>query len=172
MIEVLQDPVVRSTVVVLVIVAAGALFIGFSLRAVSIAGRRLGLPALAERPIKTIIFWLGVLLIAAAVMQRFKVDILTPLTAILGLVAIGFVAVWSVLSHLTATFILVLTRAFTVDDHIEFIGDPVKGRVRSLNTIYTEIEDAEGGVIYIPNNLFFQKMFRRLPGPPKGETKS
>lgn len=171
MIEMLKDPLVQAIVVLAIIVGGGALVIGFCLRTVSMAGHRLGMPALAERPIKSIIFWLGVLVIFAAVLRQFNVDIITPLTAVLGLIAIGFFAVWSVLSHITATFILVLTRAFTVDDHIEFMGDPVKGRVKSLNTIYTVLEDAEGGVIYIPNNLFFQKMFRRLPAKTDAPTK-
>lgn len=169
MIELLKDPFIQSLLILVVIVGGGAFLIGLGLRAVSVAGHRLGMPALAERPIKSIIFWIGALLVAAAVLRQFNVDVLTPLTAVLGLIAIGFVAVWSVLSHITATFILVLTQAFSVDDHIEFMGDPVRGKVKHLNTIYTVLEDTDGGVIYVPNNLFFQKMFRRLPKPPAAE---
>jgi len=167
--KIFQDPVVKNIVLLLFIVGIGSIFVKLAMRAATLAGQRLGLSELAERPIRSVIFWIGLLVIVAAVLRQFQVDVITALTAVLGLVAIGFVAMWSVLSHLTSTFILLLTRPFAVNDRIEFAGDDkIRGRVKGLTTVFTVLEDEEGGIFYIPNNFFFQKAIRHLP-PEKTE---
>lgn len=88
------------------------------------------------------------------------------LSTILGLVAIGFVAVWSILSHTTATFLLLLLRPFHVGDDLEFAGEPVRGRVIDLNFFFTTLIDHDGVLHQIPNNLFFQKSIKRRKNTP------
>lgn len=83
------------------------------------------------------------------------------LSTILAMVAIGFVAVWSVLSNTLCTLIIMLFRPFAVGDEVEFAGEPVKGRVVDLNFIYTTLDAGDGSVMQVPNNLFFQKVLRR-----------
>ncbi len=85
-------------------------------------------------------------------------------TTLLGLVAIGFVAVWSVLSNVMCTFIILIFRPFAVGDEIEFAGDPVRGHVIDLNFVYTSLQTADGSVLQVPNNLFFQKVLKRRHG--------
>ena len=84
------------------------------------------------------------------------------LGAALSLVAIGFVAMWSILSHMLAAFFIVVFRPFEADDHIEIVGDdPIVGRVIDLNLVYTTLRTTDGGTLRIPNNLFFQKVLKR-----------
>jgi len=88
----------------------------------------------------------------------------TAFTAVFALIAIGFIAVWSVLSNWLCTFVILLTHPFSVGDDIEFTGEPVKGRVVDLNFVYTTLRSDDGGVLQIPNNLFFQKVLKRRRG--------
>ncbi|MFT3870378.1 MAG: mechanosensitive ion channel [Nibricoccus sp.] len=84
------------------------------------------------------------------------------LGAVLSLVAIGFVAMWSILSHMLASLLIVVFRPFELDDQIEIVGDdPVLGKVVDLNLVYTTLRTADGGTLRIPNNLFFQKVLKR-----------
>jgi len=83
------------------------------------------------------------------------------LSTILAMLAIGFVAVWSVLSNTLCTLIIMLFRPFAVGDHVEFAGEPVQGRVVDLNLIYTTLDAGDGTVMQVPNNHFFQKVLRR-----------
>jgi small-conductance mechanosensitive channel len=80
----------------------------------------------------------------------------------------GFVAVWSVLSNLLCTLMLILFHPFRVGDEIEII-DPamttgLAGRVRNINLVFTHLHaagpDAADTTLYIPNNIFFQKIIR------------
>jgi small-conductance mechanosensitive channel len=77
------------------------------------------------------------------------------------MVAIGFVASWSVISNVFCALLLILTRPFRLDDWIEFPGEPAHGKVRELNLVYTILDDEDGCTYRIPNSLFFQKVIRR-----------
>lgn len=89
----------------------------------------------------------------------------TMLSTVLAMVAIGFVAVWSVLSNVSCTAMIILFRPFGVGDQLEFVGeDGVQGRVVDLNFLYTTLETSDGAVLQIPNNLFFQKVLKRKRG--------
>jgi small-conductance mechanosensitive channel len=83
------------------------------------------------------------------------------LSTVLAMIAIGFVAVWSVLSNTLCTLLIMIFRPFSIGDEIEFAGEAVKGRVVDLNFIYTTLDTGEGSVMQVPNNLFFQKVLRR-----------
>lgn len=80
------------------------------------------------------------------------------------LVAVGFVAVWSVLSNLSCTIMILFFRPFEVGDELEFT-DPagLRGKVINLNFAYTTLRDDDGRLIQIPNNLFFQRITKRRP---------
>jgi small-conductance mechanosensitive channel len=83
---------------------------------------------------------------------------------IVGMVAIGFVAVWSVLSNALCTLIILAYRLFEVGDELEFPGEQINGKVVDLNFIYTTLLALDGGLLQVPNNLFLQKVVRRGPG--------
>ncbi len=115
--------------------------------------------------------WIIIVLVALMVLQQVGVPVAglwASLLAVGAMVAIGFVAVWSVLSNITCAMVLVITRPFALGDEIEIIetggGQGLRGRVMGFNMIYTVIEEAgEGGGarVMIPNNVFLQKCIRR-----------
>ncbi len=126
------------------------------------------LPRLAFAPVRLTLRY-GILVLALVlVLGRwgFQVDtLLAVLGTILGLVAIGFVAVWSVLSNFLCAFVLVLFKPFAVGDEVELTGgEDVKGKVVDLSLLFTTLEVGPGETVLVPNNLFFQRMFRRRAG--------
>jgi small-conductance mechanosensitive channel len=126
--------------------------------------RRLGLP-------KGVVRWLviGGLAVAALLALGYDLQGLwSTLVPMLSLVAIGFVAMWSILSHMLASILIVIFRPFEVGDRVEIIGDEqVLGEVTDLNPVYTTLRTTDGGTLQIPNNLFFQKVLKRhaVPAP-------
>ena len=112
----------------------------------------------------------GVLLIALLlILSSFGIQIgnfWTFVSTLLGLVAIGFVAVWSVLSNISSTFFLLLVQPFRVGDFVSIVGDDVMGEVIDINFMFTTIRTKDGDVFSVPNNQFFQKTTLR-PSNPK-----
>ena len=97
----------------------------------------------------------------------------TILSAATAMVAIGFVAVWSVLSNFLCTLMLIIFHPFRIGDDIEVI-DPamtsgISGNVRNINLMFTSLYSLDPNtgtpvVARIPNNLFFQKILRMKTG--------
>lgn len=126
------------------------------------------LPRLAFAPVRLTLRY-GILVVAVVlVLGRwgFQIDtLLAVLGTILGLVAIGFVAVWSVLSNFLCAFVLVLFKPFAVGDEVELTGaDGVKGKVVDLSLLFTTLEVGPDETVLVPNNIFFQRTFRRRAG--------
>lgn len=109
--------------------------------------------------------WLIVGIVVVGVLFAMGIDlqgVWSLVGAVLSLVAIGFVAMWSILSHMLASLLIVAFRPFEVDDQIEIVGDDtILGKVVDLNLVYTTLRTADGGTLRIPNNLFFQKVLKR-----------
>lgn len=94
-------------------------------------------------------------------------------TGIIALIALGFVAVWSVLSNILCSILMIVFPPFRIGDEIE-IQEPsnefcVRGKVDSMNMMFTTLatagkEDEADSLIRIPNNIFFQKYIRCYPG--------
>jgi small-conductance mechanosensitive channel len=134
------------------------------------ARRRLGLP-------KGVARWLAIGAAAVIALLALGIDLeglWSTLAAALSLVAIGFVAMWSILSHMLASILIVIFRPFEVGDRVELIGDdPVVGEVTDLNPVYTTLRTADGGILQVPNNLFFQKAVKRqAPAAPANPPRS
>ena len=120
--------------------------------------RRLGLP-------KGVFRWAVIGVLAVAAMLVLGIDLKglwSTLVPVVSLVAIGFVAMWSILSHMLASILIVIFRPFEVGDRVEIIGDDsVIGEVTDLNPVYTTLRAEDGGTLQVPNNLFFQKALKR-----------
>jgi small-conductance mechanosensitive channel len=86
------------------------------------------------------------------------------MATVLGMIAIGFVAVWSVLSNVLCTFIILIYRPFEVGDEVELAAEPIQGKVADINLLYTTLHTTDGAWFQIPNNLFFQKVIKRRRG--------
>jgi small-conductance mechanosensitive channel len=97
------------------------------------------------------------------------------LSGVLALVALGFVAVWSVLSNVLCSVLLIVFAPFRIGDEIE-IQEPsasfsIRGKVVAIDMLMTSLEvadgddsDAEVNIMRVPNNIFFQKYVRCIPG--------
>ena len=118
---------------------------------------------------------LGFLLTFAAVLlvlERVGVSGSILWTAFTGFAAVGavaFFAAWSVLSNIFCTALILTTRPFRLNDHIELLENGekpgLKGQVVDINLIYTTLQESidgrSGSVLQVPNNLFFQRTVRR-----------
>lgn len=147
------------------IVVIGAVLLLAASRVVQLLANRVHLAPLTVRPIRFVLRWAGILVIVGLLANKlFDVDLMGLIFGGLALVAIGVVAIWSLLSHMTATMLLILLEPFRINDRIGFPGEEVAGRVVDLNLFYTLLDNEETGEHFIvPNNHFFQKAIRHIP---------
>ena len=82
------------------------------------------------------------------------------LVSVITVVGVGFLATWTMISNITANFFLMLWRPFHFGETVEILPENLKGRVTDRNLMFTTLREESGNVLWIPNNLFFQKIFR------------
>ena len=155
---------VQSAIIILI---ALTLFLGLRGR-ILVFARWANLPRLAFAPIRLILRYAVLIVAVILVLGRwgFQIDtLIAVLGTVFGLVAIGFVAVWSVLSNFLCAFVLILFKPFAVGDEVELTGgDGVKGKVIDLSLLFTTLEVGPDETVLVPNNTFFQRIFRRRAG--------
>jgi small-conductance mechanosensitive channel len=88
----------------------------------------------------------------------------TLLAGAIAVIGVGFLAVWTMVSNVTASFLITVWRPFTLGQTVELLPENLKGRVVDRNLMFVVLREASGSVIQIPNNLFFQKVFRVSEG--------
>ncbi len=120
--------------------------------------------------------WLIILLVILLSLEEVGIyasSIWAALSAFVVLIGVGFVAVWSVLSNMLCSVLLLVFTPFQLGDDIEIIeptgGSGLRGTVIGLNLLFTSLEEftEEGNsrvVVSVPNNIFFQKTVRRISG--------
>ena len=148
----------------LVIILSAMLLNFFASRGLQLLASKTSFTNEELHPVRRVLKWTITVIAAVLVFGAFGLNVggmWGVLSTILAMVAIGFVAVWSVLSNTLCTLIIMIFRPFSVGDEIELAGEPVKGRVIDLNFIYTSLDAGDGTVMQVPNNLFFQKVLRR-----------
>ncbi|MBD3669755.1 MAG: mechanosensitive ion channel [Gammaproteobacteria bacterium] len=143
-------------------------------------------PTQLTSTLKIIFRWLTIIIVVMLIFGYFGVSMTSfwaALSGVLVLVAIGFVAVWSVLSNILCSILLVVFSPFRIGDEIE-IQDPtapitMRGKVIGINMFFTTVEstqeeeEANNRVITrVPNNQFFQRYVRVLPGTGTQSLKS
>jgi small-conductance mechanosensitive channel len=84
----------------------------------------------------------------------------TLLASAIAVIGVGFLAVWTMVSNVTASFFISLWRPFRLGQTVEILPEALKGRVIDRNLMFTILRDDGGNLLQVPNNLFFQKMFR------------
>ena len=84
----------------------------------------------------------------------------TVLVSAATIVGVGFLATWTMISNITASFFIAFWRPFRLGDTVEMLPENLSGRVIDINLMFIVVRENSGAVIQIPNNLFFQKMFR------------
>lgn len=146
-------------------------------RLVSRISRRYDLPVeitVSARRIGGFMIGFGTLLMVLGLFGVSGAVLWTAFTGFAAVAAVAFFAAWSVLTNLFCALLLLITRPFRLNDHVELIesGDRVglRGRVIDMNLIHVTLKEthAEGGdsVLRIPNSLFFQRATRRWNGQP------
>ena len=123
-------------------------------------------------PLRGLLRWLIVGSAAMLVLERLGVSaevLWAALTGFAAVAAVAFFAIWSVLSNMFCALLIFSMGPFRIGDTVELLdgGDKpgIKGRVIGVNLFYTTLEDhgadASGGLLQVPNSLFFQKTVRR-----------
>lgn len=128
--------------------------------------------------IKNIFRWLIIIAVIVICLQYLGINvssIIAGLLTVAGMIAIGFIAVWSVMSNIFCAGFLILFNLFEIEDEIEVMepvgGSGLKGKVVDFNLMFTTLEekfdqaeDTNTILTQIPNNIFFQKSMRRRKG--------
>ncbi len=84
----------------------------------------------------------------------------TLLVSAAAVIGVGFLAVWAMISNITASLFLTIWRPFHLGQTVELLPENLKGRVTGRDMMFTELREDSGATLHVPNNLFFQKMFR------------
>lgn len=163
----------------LLIVAVGIGLYMLSRRGLRSLNKRELLSLMATTIYTSVVKWLLIIVVVLTGLNTLGISVVSiwaSLSAVLMLVAIGFVAVWSILSNVSAALLLVMSAPFRIGDEIEILEpttqDPEKpglrGRIKDISFFYTTMEqageDEQPRLVRVPNNLFFQKAVRCWQG--------
>lgn len=120
--------------------------------------------------IKRIISVFSYIIIAAVLVFIWGINLKNvwiTLSSIAAMVAIAFVAVWSLLGNILAGLLLYFTTPFKINDNIEVSPDNISGKVVAINAFYTVLLGSDNSYICIPNTIFFQKYIKNYRDKPK-----
>ena len=156
-----------GALVMVVLLAVAYRFLAGGILALETRG---ALPPYVARLVQRILGGCVIVLGAIVVLDRFGMmsNVWTLLSAVLALVGVGFVAMWSVLSNMLCWLLLLIVQPFRVGDTVEIVGQTLQGQnlqgqVEDFNLFFTTLRDSQNALIQVPNNLFFQAAIRRVP---------
>jgi small-conductance mechanosensitive channel len=81
----------------------------------------------------------------------------------LAVIGVGLLAVWTMVSNITASLFIWIWRPYELGETIEMLPNNVKGRAVDRSLMFTTLREADGTLLMIPNNQFFQNVIRRWP---------
>jgi small-conductance mechanosensitive channel len=121
------------------------------------------------RVLRIVLRWLLVTITILLILQELGVlqNVWAAVLAVAAMIAIGFFAVWSVLSNTLCTLLILIYKPFRIGDFVELPSENVSGEATDLNLMFTTLKTDADELVQIPNNLFFQKVLRRKPGSGK-----
>ena len=161
-------PRLVATLPVAATVILGGLLLNLIIgRSLQLLARRTHLAPADIAPARNVLRWLVRIVTFVLVLGVFGFELgglWAMISTVLAMVAIGFVAVWSLLSNTSATVLLVILRPFHVGDDVELPSENVSGRVVDINFFFTTLLAHDGSQWRVPNNLFFQKVLKRKQG--------
>jgi small-conductance mechanosensitive channel len=108
----------------------------------------------------TAILWFIALMVAFELWGVGIGGFWTVLVSAATIIGAAFVATWALVSNVTADLFLTIWRPFRLGDTIELLPEKLKGRAVERNLMFTVLREDDGCVLQVPNNLFFQKIFR------------
>ena len=158
--------VLRSVGIAAVVVALTAVAYFVLSRGMTVMERWHRLPPTLAVAGRRVLRWIAVAVAVLMVLQALHVieNAWTAVTAAFALLAIAFAAVWSILNHALCAIILMVTRPFDIGDTVELPDVELKGKAIDFNLMFTTLRADDGGMIQVPNNLFFQKPLKRMAG--------
>jgi small-conductance mechanosensitive channel len=106
------------------------------------------------------VLWLIVLMLVLEIWGIGVGGFWTVLVSLATVIGVGFLATWAMVSNMTASMFIAIWRPFRLGDTVELIPENIKGRVIDITLMFVVLREESGAVVQIPNNLFFQKMFR------------
>jgi small-conductance mechanosensitive channel len=106
------------------------------------------------------VLWIVVAMLVLEIWGISVGGLWTLLVSAATIVGVGFLATWTMVSNITASFFIALWRPFHLGDNIEILPENLMGRVIDSNLMFVAVRENGGAIIHIPNNLFFQKMFK------------
>ena len=115
------------------------------------------------RVIKVIV-WLIAALLILSLWGVSVSGLWTLLVSAAAVIGVGFLAVWAMISNATANLFITVWRPFQFGDTVELLPENFKGRVTGRNLMFTVLREENGARLHVPNNLFFQKIFRVSQG--------
>jgi small-conductance mechanosensitive channel len=86
------------------------------------------------------------------------------LVSAIAVIGVGFLATWAIISNFSASLFLAIWRPFRLGDTVVVLPENTTGRVSDRNLMFTVLREQDGSVVNVPNNFFFQKMFRVISG--------
>jgi len=120
--------------------------------------------ALTVTRVLTFVLWTIVLMLALDFWGVALGGVWTLLVSAATAIGVGFLATWAMISNVTASLFITIWRPFRLGDTVEIVPENLKGRVIDSNMMFVAVREDSGAIIRIPNNLFFQKMFRVVEG--------
>jgi len=126
-------------------------------------GTRVGLRSEAMTSfarIVTIALWCVVALLVLNLWGVNVAGLWALLASVAAIIGVGFLATWAMVSNVTASLFLALWHPFHLGDTVELLPENLKGRAVDRNLMFTVLREDSGSLLQIPNNLFFQKIFR------------
>ncbi|AOV17805.1 hypothetical protein BJI67_12770 [Acidihalobacter aeolianus] len=109
------------------------------------------------------VLWTMLALIALRFMGVNVDGLWAIIASTLAVVGVGLLAVWTMVSNITASLFIWIWRPYELGEHIELLPDGLKGRAVDRSLMFTEIREEDGSTLMVPNNLFFQRVIRRAP---------
>ena len=104
--------------------------------------------------------WVIVLMLALEIWGISLGGLWTLVVSAATVIGVGFLATWTMVSNITASFFITIWRPFRLGDTVEVLPENLRGRVIDSNLMFVAMREDNGAIIQVPNNLFFQKMFR------------
>lgn len=124
--------------------------------------KRVGAPVESLRPLRTGAQVLILVVAAGSLISHFtELDLFTVIAGTFALIATGFVALWSTLSNILCTILILVTRPFRIGDEVSFPPDALEGQVIDLSFFFTTLRTKDGRFINVPNTTFFQRIVVR-----------
>jgi len=108
----------------------------------------------------TAFVWVGAGILALDLWGFSVTGLWAFLVSISTVIGVGFLATWTIISNVTANLLIAIWRPFHLGDTVEIIPENVKGLVVDRNMMFTALRERPGTTLRVPNNLFFQKLFR------------